>query len=93
MTESGISAATGFQTKGFSRRDLWDEFEKRFSNSERSFDYVQARLRSASDVFKKGGHVQVIYADRLYNLDYDNKRRVISEGVEDLRHGLLDTDP
>lgn len=89
-TESGISAATGFQSKFLDREFLWKEFSNRILNEDqdKKFDYTSTSLRSATDVFNKGGHVIVKYKDQYYSLEYDNKRRII-----DAANSLLDSSP
>jgi hypothetical protein len=40
-------------------------------------EYPSKKLRSALDIFKYGGHVTPVYADKVFSLFYDNKRIVI----------------
>lgn len=90
-TENGISAATGFQTKFLDKDFMWEEFSKRILNENESkkFDYTSTSLRSATDIFNKGGHVIVKYKDQSYSLEYDNKRRI----VDSTNSLLLDSCP
>ena len=40
-------------------------------------EFIMSSLRSAGDIYKKGGHVTMKHRDQLFRLHYDN-RRVIS---------------
>ena len=43
----------------------------------KSFEFIQTRLRSANEIFRKGGHVTRIYSDRNFRMHYDNRRIVL----------------
>jgi len=79
FTEGGIMAATGFQTRNVEKKFLIEEFSKIIKNDSecKMFDYIQTGLRSANDIYKKGGHLIATYKDRVFNLDYDNKRCIV----------------
>ena len=66
-------------------------------NGSNVFDYIQTSLRSASDIYKHGGHVIQKYRDRKFSIEYDNKRRILDnlkrEGLVDPESGLLDSVP
>lgn len=87
-TPGGISAATGFQTRGLSKEFLWDEFERQIVGGCGSFEYIQSGLRSASDIYRKGGHMAMVYKDRNYSLRYDDKRSILKTDVS-----FLDSKP
>jgi hypothetical protein len=40
----------------------------------KTLEYVQGSLRSARDIYKKGGHVTMKYRDQLFRLHFDNRR-------------------
>jgi hypothetical protein len=68
------------------------------NDNKKSFEYIQTSLRSATDVYKHGGHVIQKYKDRKYSLSYDNKRRILDKNkyldhYKDQKHSLLDTLP
>lgn len=73
LTDGGVSAATGFQTRGIPRDFLHDVFCNCMKEGS-SFEYIQNSLRTATDIYKKGGHMSMVYKDRLYSMSYDNKR-------------------
>lgn len=91
FTNGGISAATGFQLKYLDKQFIIDEFTKYLTSDETKFlEYIQTSLRSATDIYKYGGHVTVTYKDRKYGLYFDDKRRIIDQ---DPQIGLLDSLP
>jgi len=40
----------------------------------KTLEFVQSSLRSASDIYKKGGHVTMNYRDQLFRMHFDNRR-------------------
>jgi hypothetical protein len=87
-TDRGILAATGFQARGYTRKEIYRDF-KEIMKEKRAIEFVQTSLRGAKDVYEKGGHVTMSYRDQSYRLVYDNKRKVLtSPGSK-----LLDTEP
>jgi len=90
-TDGGISAATGFQTSKLEKLFIIDCFSNIITRVDmnKRIEYIQTSLRSASDIYNKGGHVVLVYKDRSFNLDYDNKRCII----ENNSSSLLDTKP
>lgn len=92
-----ILAATGFQTKGLLKEDLECLFKNTLSGEDRIIEFIQGSLRSAKDLYMQGGQVTKIYADRIFRLEFDNKR-VLNIPV-DLKNGrdfsnvLLDSSP
>lgn len=88
-TNGGISAATGFQTRNLEKSFLIEEISRIIKNDEcKTIEFIQTGLRSASDIYKKGGHVIAKYSDRSFNMDYDNKRCIIENG-----ENLLNSSP
>jgi hypothetical protein len=93
---SKIKATTGFQSKGFEHCELVKLFKSVLKGSEKFFEFTQQRLRSAKDIYTKGGHVTISYKDQKFRMYYDNRREVIEpeEFVGyDLSNTLLDTRP
>jgi hypothetical protein len=43
-------------------------------SNEKTLEFVQSRLRSASDIYKKGGHVTMLYRDQVFRMHFDNRR-------------------
>lgn len=60
-------------------KDIISIFGDRITSGEIEFEYIQRGLRSATDIYKKGGHVVATYKDRKYSLEYDNKRMIDSK--------------
>lgn len=73
---SKIQAATGFQTGTYEKGVLVENFINILGKENKSFEYIQQTLRKGNEIYKKGGHVVMTYKDRLYNLNYDNKRNI-----------------
>jgi hypothetical protein len=90
-TDGGISAATGFQSSKLEKDFIIDCFSKIITSIDRDkrIEYIQTSLRSASDIYNKGGNVVLVYRDKSFNLEYDNKRCII----ENNSSSLLDTKP
>lgn len=72
--QSGIAATTGFQRKQFDPAFLETLFIDTLSKPNKSVEFIQQRLRSALDLYRNGGHVTKIFADRLFRLHFDNRR-------------------
>lgn len=93
-----ISASTGFQSKGVRREDLDCMFRNTMGGEDRVIEFIQGSLRSAKDIYLHGGHVTKTYADRVFRLEYDNKR-VLNLPIEssnlsnDYSNTLLDSSP
>lgn len=89
FSDGGISAATGFQTRNLEKEFLKNELCNIIINkSDKSIEFVQSGLRSATDILKKGGHLIQKYSDRRYSLEYDNKRCIINND-----DSMLDSKP
>lgn len=73
--ESGIVATTGFQHRVYAGKE---EFLKGFlgvlKSDTKTLEFSQSRLRSASEIYKKGGHVTMIHRDQIFRMHFDNKR-------------------
>ena len=81
--EAGILACTGYQRNQYKIEELETQFIEAFNSQEKTIDFVQTSLRSALDIYKKGGHVTPVYTDRKFRLHYDNRREIIiPKGLE-----------
>ena len=69
---------------------MWKTFTEIFASEGKSIEYIQTRLRSASDIYKKGGHVTMVYKDQQFRMHFDNKRVLENEEIID---GMLDSKP
>jgi hypothetical protein len=92
-----MSAATGFQSKGIDREALNNLFKGTMSGEDRIIEFIQTSLRSAKDIYLHGGHVTMTHADRIFRMEYDNKRILevpsyIRE-TNDFSNVLLDSRP
>lgn len=79
--ESGISALTGFQKKGVSDKELFDLVTKSMISFEKTLNFIQTSLRSATDIYKKGGHVTPLNRDQVFRTVYDNRRVIDSSNT------------
>jgi hypothetical protein len=94
--ESGIKATTGFQSFGYSQDELVSHFKEVLSSIDKAFEYTQTRVRSAKDVFKKGGHVTLNLRDQTIRLHYDNRRSIVEPSDfkgYDMSNNLFDSKP
>lgn len=96
--DSKIIASTGFQRTIYKdKTELFNIFLDTFNSDAKTLEYIQFRLRSASDIYKKGGHVTPVYRDQFFRMHYDNRRLIIdppkNECFTDFNDGLLDSKP
>ena len=94
--ESKIKATTGFQSKEYEHSELVKLFKNVLKGPEKFFEFTHKRLRSAKDIFNKGGHVTAIFKDQKFRMFYDNRRQIIEpKGFKghDLSNILLDSAP
>lgn len=74
--ESKIIATTGFQNKIFTdKKELVNLIVDGINSNEKTIEYIQKSLRSASDISKKGGHVTQTYKEIQFLLKHDNRRK------------------
>jgi hypothetical protein len=95
---SEIIATTGFQRAGYEKSELIETFKNTLKSPEKIFEYTRKTLRSAKDIFDKGGHVTTIIKDQNFRLIHDNRRNIIHKGIlpkgcVDLSNKLLDSKP
>jgi len=76
-------ATTGFQRTQFDVGYLEKVLLSTLKSKDKSVEFTNKSLRSAIDVYKKGGHVTMIYKDQVFRLHYDNRR--VIEVPEDLK--------
>jgi hypothetical protein len=95
--ESQIKATTGFQSRSFTNSELASIFIKKMSSEEKFFEFVQFSLRSAKDIYLKGGHVTPVYRDQIFRIQFDNRRKILlgEEFKDDFDWSakLLDSEP
>ena len=73
--ESKILATTGIQHKAFSNKSkMLACFINTLKSPSRSIEFIQNRLRSATDIIKNGGHVTSLKRDQIFRMHFDNRR-------------------
>jgi hypothetical protein len=92
---SKILATTGFQhTKYFDKRELFGVLESVMKSDAKVIEYQQSSLRSASEIYKKGGHVTMKYRDQLFRMHFDNRRVLAWEtSIPSGQEVLIDSTP
>lgn len=93
---SKIKATTGFQARGYDKDKLVELFTNVLKTDKKDIEFTASSLRGANDVYKKGGHVTMIFKDQTFRLLFDNRRRIIEpENFDtfDLSDKLLDSKP
>jgi len=95
--DSKIVAATGFQRAGFDKNELVTLFKNTLSKENKLFEFTRKSLRSAKDIFEKGGQVTEVLKDQTFRLFYDNRREIIEptdlQESFNLSNVLLDSNP
>ena len=74
--EGELKASTGFQNKDYTFDELDILFKDTMNSEGKKLDFVQTSLRSAIDIYKKGGHVTPTYSDRIFRMWFDNRRTI-----------------
>lgn len=73
--ESKIIATTGLQHKVYhSKNTMIRSLTEVVKSEDKTIEFVQTRLRSATDIYKKGGNVTMLHRDQLFRMHYDNRR-------------------
>lgn len=67
---------TGFQKSSYSIKEVNALVDETLDSEDKSFIFLRSQLRSAKDIYQKGGHVTKIYSDQNYRVLFDNKRSV-----------------
>jgi len=70
----GIKALTGYQRHELIEETI-DKVIKSFNGS-KQIAFIQMSLRSAKEIYLKGGHLTLILNERLFNLKFDNRREI-----------------
>jgi hypothetical protein len=83
-------AMTGYQKGNNKISDVYSNVSDVLLTKEKSFNFLTSRLRSAKDIYLKGGHVTMIYSDQIYRLMFDNKRIILDK---DINVTLFDSKP
>lgn len=93
---SKIKATTGFQVHSLTKDELVSLFIETLKDRDKSFEFTMTTLRSAKDIYLKGGHVAPVRRDQIFRLFYDN-RRIIKEpdnfDQSEIFNTLLDSEP
>lgn len=90
--ESKIIATTGFQHNVYSIDDRLKVFTETFKSETKCVEFIQSRLRSAKDIYTRGGHVTMVYNDQQFRMHFDNKRLLVASPGE-IEEQLLDSKP
>lgn len=88
-SDSGIIAMTGYQRGGLNVSEVQDNISAVMDSDDKSFNFLKKQLRSAKDIYMKGGQVTGVFSDQVYRVMYDNKRIIL----DDLNSDLLDSRP
>jgi len=70
----GIKALTGYQRHELIEETI-DKVIKSFNGS-KQIAFIQMSLRSAKEIYLKGGHLTLILNERFFNLKFDNRREI-----------------
>jgi hypothetical protein len=74
--DSPILATTVFQHKFYKKNELLNLFIETFHFESKTIEYIKTRLRSAKDIYLKGGHVTKVYRDQQIRMHFYNKRLI-----------------
>jgi len=89
--DMGLKAITGLQTRDM---DLTESFELMSeAGLGNTIGFTSTSLRSAIDIYKKGGHVTMGYSERDFRILYNNNRVVVDFLENNDEGGLLRTMP
>lgn len=55
-----------------------DRVNKSFNGS-KQIAFIQTSLRSAKEIYQKGGHSTLNLSERIFNLKFDNRREIVHE--------------
>ena len=91
-TPRGIQPLTGFQSRDYQKAFLNELISGVVGNvnSNKKVEFIESGLRTPSTIYKEGGHSLMVYRDKSYSFEYDNKRRIVENPQND---GLLDSVP
>ena len=86
--DSKMIATTGLQHRVFrGKGEMVKSLIQTIKSESKSLEYIQSRLRSASDIYKRGGQVIMLRRDQIFRMHYDNRRQLewettIPTGIE-----------
>src|SRR3954454_24829960 len=83
-------AMTGYQRGNNKITEVYSKVSEVLLTKEKYFNFLTSRLRSAKEIYLKGGHVTMIYSDQIYRLMFDNKRVILDK---DLNVTLFESKP
>jgi len=69
---------TGFQSKGVSMEDLKEMVISSMDSGNLEIHFMQRSLRSAKDIYEKGGTVTPKLEEKTFRLNFDNRRQVVT---------------
>lgn len=72
-----LIASTGFQRGLYNFEEINSLLREGLGQDVKEVVYINRRLRSALDVFKRGGHVTNEFKDQFFRLNYDNRREIL----------------
>ena len=92
---SKVIATTGFQHRAYASRELLQAgFLESIKSEYKTLGYIQSTLRTASDIYKKGGHVTMVYTDRQFRMHFDHRRLLQWEStIPSTIEQLIDSKP
>lgn len=61
------------------KQELLELLVENFKSEPKTIEFIQTSLRSASEIYKHGGHVTMKYRDQLFRMHYDNRRVLLWE--------------
>jgi len=73
----GIKALTGYQRNESIEQTIKKVFIS--INSTKTIPFIQKSLRSAKDIYQKGGHSTLKLSERNFNLKFDNRREIVED--------------
>jgi len=73
----GIKAMTGYQRHEPVEETIKKVFDS--MNSTKIIPFIQKSLRSAKDIYQKGGHSTLKLSERNFNLKFDNRREIVED--------------
>lgn len=93
--KSKILATTGFQNRQYvDKAELYNLLRSVLKTESKMIEYIQTSLRTAGEIYKKGGNVTMKYRDQIFRMHFDNRRVLTGEttipsGIEQ----MLDSQP
>ena len=73
----GIKALTGYQRNEPIEQTITKVFDS--INATKIIPFIQKSLRSAKEIYQKGGHSTIKLNERNFNLKFDNRREIVED--------------